>query len=223
MSEGSSGRNQYPMHNNVGMRILPDANLTKFFVAGGMPVDAALRGRAGHNSWDDSETVLRDPALARSRSWASTKGRVRLVLSSVVKFPYWRDRLYGELPNILRSNGVQAYDNYNTAGRLPSRVAVLGAPATRGELAVWVAAAIAGLALAATDRNRRRLVLFAAAGLFSAAVDFYMSYIGDAMEVNRHLVGPLARLTIMLVIAVALGLDQVAARFSASREPAAVA
>jgi hypothetical protein len=68
--------------------------------------------------------------------------------------------------------------------------------------------AIAGVALAATDRRRRIVALFGAVGLVSAMVDIYVSYVGDAIEVNRHLVGPLARLAVMTIICVVLGIER---------------
>jgi hypothetical protein len=73
--------------------------------------------------------------------------------------------------------------------------------------------AIAGLGYAATDR-RRRVLVFATSVLFvSAIVDIWTSYVGDPMEVNRHLVGPLVRLNVTAIFAVALGVDALVARF----------
>ena len=47
----------------------------------------------------------------------------------------------------------------------------------------------------------------------------YVSFAGDALEVQRHLVAPLARLSVALVLAVALGIEALADR----RRPAVAA
>ena len=126
-----------------------------------------------------------------------------------------------ELPNIVRSDAVAEYDTFGTGARLPQRLRFgLGAATTRAGLFFWMGLAFAGVAAAATDRRRRMVALFGAVGLVSAIVDFYVSYVGDAIEVNRHLVGPMGRLAVMSIICVSLGIERVASWASARREPA---
>ena len=43
-------------------------------------------------------------------------------------------------------------------------------------------------------------------------VEIYLSYVGDSMEVNRHLIGALCRLSLMIIICVALAVDRLLAR-----------
>jgi len=50
VAQDSSNRNQYPFHNNIGVRILPDDEMTQWFVDGGMPLNDTLRGREGHRA-----------------------------------------------------------------------------------------------------------------------------------------------------------------------------
>jgi hypothetical protein len=219
VSQAVSHRNQYPVNNNIGMRVLPDPGLTKWFVQGGMPLDDALRARTGHNSWDDGEAFLRAPELARYRSWARGAGSRRLFLSMVLRSPFWWDRIHHDLPDILRETD-QAYDNYGVFGRFPHHLPPpLGEPRTTAGLLGWMLLAAAGLGVAAFERRRRLLVAVVALGLLSAIVEIWASYSGDATEVNRHLVGPLARLNVLLILAIALGADAASARLQRASIP----
>ncbi len=211
-SQAVSHRTQYSVHNVVGMRVLPDAGLTKWFADGGMPLDDALRGRTGHNAWDDGEAFLRAPELARYRVWARGPGGRRLLLSMVVRAPDWWKRLHHDLPGILGEDD-RAYDSYAVFARFPHHLpAPFGTPRTNAGLFGGLLLAAAGLGIAASDRRRRLLAAVVGAGLVSAIVDIWCSYVGDPMELNRHMVGPLARLTVLVIVAVALGADTAGAR-----------
>lgn len=63
VSQAVSNRNQYPLMNNVGLRILPDQEMTKNFVDRGMPTNETLADRSGHNTWDDGEVFCNQPTL----------------------------------------------------------------------------------------------------------------------------------------------------------------
>jgi hypothetical protein len=220
VSQAVTLRNQYPMNNNVGMRILPDPAMTKWFEQGGMPVDAALLARTNHNSWDDSEAFLRAPNLAHYRSWARGQGTRRLMMSMGLKSSFWWRRLHNELPHILRGTDKE-YDGYGVFDRLPSKLpGPFGEPRTNAAFFVELILGAVGLAIAAADSRRRLLALAMAIGFGSALLDIWISYIGDAMEVNRHLVGPLVRINVFVIIGVMLGLDALVA--SVRRQRAAV-
>ncbi len=212
MSQAVSHRTQYSVHNVVGIRVLPDAGLTKWFADGGMPLDDALRGRTGHSAWDDGEAFLRAPELARYRVWARGPGGRRLLVSMVVHAPDWWKRLHHDLPGILGEDD-RAYDSYAVFARFPHHLpAPFGTPRTNAGLFAGLLLAAAGLGIAASDRRRRLLAAVVAAGLVSAIVDIWCSYVGDPMELNRHMVGPLARLTVLVIVAVALGADTAGTR-----------
>jgi hypothetical protein len=218
-SQAVSHRTQYSVHNVVGMRVLPNAGLTRWFVAGGMPLDDALRGRTNHNAWDDGEAFLRAPELARYRTWARGPGGRRLLLSMVVRWPDWWKGLHHDLPTILGEDD-RAYDNYAVFDRFPHHLpAPFGTPRTNAGLWAGLLLAAAGVGLAAVDRRRRLLVVVVAGGLLSAIVDIWCSYVGDPMEVNRHMVGPLARLGVLVIVAVALGADAASARLHRASIP----
>jgi hypothetical protein len=219
VSQAVSHRTQYSVHNVVGMRVLPNAGLTRWFAAGGMLVDDALRGRTNHNAWDDGEAFLRAPELARYRTWARGPGGRRLLLSMVVRGPDWWKGLHHDLPGILGEDD-RAYDNYAVFDRFPHHLpAPFGTPRTNAGLWAGLLLAAAGLGLAAVDRRRRLLVAVVAGGLLSAIVDIWCSYVGDPMEVNRHMVGALARLGVLVIVAVALGADATSARLRRASIP----
>ncbi|MGQ0680245.1 MAG: hypothetical protein ACT4OM_11450 [Actinomycetota bacterium] len=209
VAQDVSNRNQYPFHNNIGVRILADKQMTEYFVQAGMPLDEALRGREGHFSWDDNEAFLRGPELEEYRRWAEGPGGRRFLLSLVVKAPYWINRMTNELPNTL-ADDLRAYDTFKVADRLPSRIPFkLGGPQSVPALVAWTVVSLAGLILAGLASKQRRhwapVVVFAAAGLGSAFIELYCSYAGDSLEVPRHLVGPSMRLNVMMGICLAVG------------------
>jgi len=43
--------------------------------------------------------------------------------------------------------------------------------------------------------------------LASSFIDLYMAYIGDSVEVQRHMVGPLSRMALIMVICFGIGID----------------
>ena len=217
VSQAASHRTQYSVHNFIGMRVLPDKELTDWFVARGMPMSPALQARTGHNAWDDNEAFLTSPDLAKYREWARGPGARWQLISMGVLAPAWWTRLHRELPNILRSNDLE-YDTYHVGDRLPKHFpGPLGTPRGPGVLWAYLLLTIAGLAMAWSDRRRRLLAYMVTIALLSAMVDIWTSYIGDPMEVNRHMVGPLARLCVAMILAIALGTDALIERIKERR------
>jgi len=217
VSQSVSHRTQYSVDNVVGMRVLPHPSLTKWFVEGGMPLDDALRARTNKNAWDDNSAFLDAPNLAKYRKWARGAGGRRLLESMVVRAPDWWKDLHHELPNILRSGDAE-YDTYGVTKRLPQKLpAPLGEPRTNGGFWLELFLAVAGLACAACERRRRLIVYMLGVGLLSAALDIWTSYTGDPMEVNRHMVGPMLRLDVLALMAIAIGADSAFTQFQAWR------
>jgi hypothetical protein len=207
-AERVSDRGRTSFHNNIGLRVLPDPELREYFAARGMPLDATLRGRTGKDSWADyARSLLDDPALEGYRRWARTDGRGVLLRSLVVHFSTWFGRLLRELPVFLPID-LEPYDTFGASKRLPRRLpAQLGGPEGNAALLVWTLLAIGGLALLAFEGGRGATVFCLGVGLASAFLDVVGSYVGDSVEVARHLVGPLARLQLFLACSVAVGLD----------------
>ena len=78
---------------------------------------------------------------------------------------------------------------------------------------------LAGAGLLSAFRRRRAQSIVLGLLLVSCAVDVYIAYVGDSVEVQRHLVGPLSRLTAILMIFVAIGLDSVIEQIRPLRRP----
>jgi hypothetical protein len=201
----ASDRGETSFHNNVGLRWLADPEMTSFFESRGMPVDDALLARVGSDSWADGEAFLRDPALADYRAWAGGRGRTAAAESFVLQAPFWFDGLREDLGRSMRDE-FRAYDLFGVGDRVPRHTLGPFDPTGSGVmLAVAMVASTACALLAAL--RRRALGLFAGFLLIPAWIDLYLSYAGDAVEVSRHLVGPLSRLSVAIVVVIAIGID----------------
>ena len=206
VSQSVNGRNRYATMNNVGLRVLPDPALTSWFDDNGMPLDAALRRRTGQSSFDENWDMLTSPDLTSFRSWADGSGQ-RLMLLSYARFaPHWLSEMRADLPVLLGSD-QHDYDAFHVARRLPAPLpAQLNGPGTPAGLLVWTLVSVIGLALAMWRRRSVQAVVLGLL-LLSSFVDLYMAYVGDSVEVLRHMVGPLSRLSLVMVVVAGVGLD----------------
>ncbi|MEO7397869.1 MAG: hypothetical protein ABIW84_04825, partial [Ilumatobacteraceae bacterium] len=129
------------------------------------------------------------------------------MLISYVRFaPQWVAELYDDLPLLLAAD-QSGYDAFGVGGRLPDAApAQIGGPRTRRGLLTWTAIAAAGLALAAFRRRGRQAIVLGLL-LASTFVDLYMAYVGDSVEVQRHMVGPLSRMALVMALCFAVGAD----------------
>ncbi len=201
----ASDRGEVSFHNNVGLRWLPDPGMSSFFESRGMPIDEALVARNGTDAWADREAFLRDPALADYRAWADGRGRVAAAESFVLEAPLWLDAVRDDLGRSLHDD-FRAYDLFDVGDRVPLRTLGPFDPVGSGlMLAATAVASTVGALLAA--RRRPALGLFAGFVLIPAWIDLYLSYAGDAVEVSRHLVGPLSRLSVAIVVVIGIGAD----------------
>nr|MBA3286670.1 hypothetical protein [Acidimicrobiia bacterium] len=204
VSQDVSDRNIYPVINNVGQRILPDAAMTSWFEDRGLPLDDELRSHTGRHAFDDDLALLEDPALAEFRAWAAGAGQRWQVISFVVKAPFWLGEMGADLGPLLATDHA-AYDEFGVTRHLPSAVLGIDGPRSTRQLWCWSAGAAVAVALALRGRRLRVLGVVTGVALAASFVDLYLSYVGDSLEVGRHLVGPLSRLSVSLVLAVALG------------------
>jgi len=213
VAESRTHRARLSFHNTVGVRILPDPVLSRWFAARGMPVDDALRARTGRSGLDDDFYRSRDPAFAAYRRWVDGSGRRTMVWSLVAQAPHYLSRLDDDLPEVLRGD-LLYYDTHGVARRMPGAWPLqLGGPATRTGLLIWLAVALGSLAAGAVATRRgdpsRRSLAFAALLLTVTAVELYTTWAGDPVELARHVVGADERLALGLVIATAIGVDAV--------------
>lgn len=205
-TQSVSGRNRWATINNVGKRVLPDAQLTAWFVDQGMPLDDALRKRTGADSFVNNWDMLRSADLTTFRRWADNGGQ-RVMLLSYARFaPHWISALRRDLPVLLSTDFV-GYDAFGVTARLPDPAPdQINGPTTPRGLLVWTLIAAAGVGLAAWRRRRVEAVVLGLL-LASTFVDLYMAYVGDAVEVQRHMVGPLARMALVMVFCLGIGVD----------------
>jgi hypothetical protein len=226
MAQQSSDRGTVSFHSVIGLRVLPDEELTELFVDWGMPLDDALRTREGKAAFDDDFLSNTDPAFDAYREWAESDGRRALLVSALKLDPAWREGFSENLPFALEGN-YQRFDTHDVYDRLPDEIPrQLGGPDTPRGLAVWSALGVVALAivLAVGWRGRgRRLAAFVVAIAAQAWIELYLVWVGDPVDFDRHAVGALLRLTIVTFIVLATAADLVVERRKLRRflEPAA--
>lgn len=204
-SQLATDRGETSFHNNVGKRWLVDPELRDFMVDRGMPLSASLEERAGKDAWADGEAFLNAPELAEYRAWADGPGRRAAVESFVLQAPWYLDRWWWDLPAFTATDHL-GYDSFGIADRLPDRpLGPIDPAGSRPAMVVWTAlVAAAGVAVLRYDARRAWLLPFL---VVPVAVDLYLSYVGDAVEVGRHLVGPLFRWSVVSIVFVSIGVD----------------
>jgi len=225
VSQSVSRRADLQFQDLIGVRVLPDPQLTNWFAAHGMPLDDALRSRTGKAGFVDTFFRSKDPTYARYFHWSETSGRTTYAESLVALPSHYRNLFYKDLPSMLDAD-MRYYDTHSVYNRLPHTMPLqLGGPSTRKGLTVWLlVAAVAIAATAALGRRRKRdlrLALFGAAALALALIELFFSWFGEPLEVPRHAIGAVCALATLLVIVVATGVDAVVAEAAARRATAA--
>lgn len=213
VSQGVSNRNQYPLMNNIGLRVLPDQEMTNNFVDRGMPINETLSARSGRDTWDDGEAFLSDPDLANFRQWVNGSGQTDQLLSLVIDAPFWIDVMQKELPGSLAYD-FHDYDRFNTLERLPAQTFGFDSPRTSNQLVMWLIIAFAGIAALSYFAKSRKFAVFAAIALGACLIEMYASIAGDAVEVQRHLVGSFLRIFVVVIIAIALASEAIYRSFN---------
>ncbi len=209
VAQSVTERNVYAVYNNVGMRVLPDEDMTEWWVDHGMPINDTLRGRTGKNSWDDGSAFLTDPELSELRAWAEGPGQRVQALSTFVEFDFWFDRFRDDLPTLL-AEPFAAYDNFRVADRLPQSWFGLTGPRSLAALGWWSLIAAFGAVAALTRASMRRLGVLVIVGLGATAIESYIGHAADPMEIGRHLVGPICRFTLLLLLGAVLAIEYLA-------------
>ncbi len=223
-SQSASHRAVLSFHDVVGVRVLPDAQLSRWFAHHGMPLDNALRSRTGKSGLENDFYLSKDPAFAKYRHWARGAGPRALVFSLVVQAPRYARLMNQDLPTVLAGN-VHDYDTFGVYDRLPRQIPFqLGGPTTRRGLVIWLVLAAVGivdsLALALRRKRGLGLVVFGATALVLTLIEGYTTWGGDPVELERHMIGALSRLSVILVIVIASSLD---AAIFAARSPSVAA
>ncbi|MCB0966860.1 MAG: hypothetical protein KDB37_08500, partial [Ilumatobacter sp.] len=201
----STGRGEYSFHNNVGLRWLPDESMRDWMIDHGMPYDEALAERTGSDAWADGEAFLRDARLAEYRAWAAGSGRVAAAWSFVIRGPWYVDRFVDEIP-LHTASGFGAYDAHRVHEQFPETTIGPLDPTDSGwSMVVWTLVSIAAVVVA--WRTRRWLGALATFLLVPITVDFYLVFVADAVEVGRHLAGPMFRMSVVCIVVAGLAID----------------
>lgn len=205
-TQAAADRNTVTFHNNMGIRWLASPDMRAWFVARGLPESAALDARVGSDAWADGEAFLRDPALADYRAWADGPGRRWAAWSAVARADWYLGRFFDEL-DVRAHDDYTAYDSYAVGEHLPARpLGPFDPVGSAAAIEVWGAAVVL-LAAAAWVRGRRRQVWFAVLLVVPVLSDLYLSFVGDAIEVSRHLSGGLLRWSVVSIVAAAVLAD----------------
>ena len=221
IAQGASNRNLYPLINNIGQRVLPNEELLQTFAARKMPLDDALLERTGDDTWSDDQAFLRSAELARFRTWADDHGQRALLTSLVVDASYWIDTT-GDVLHASLPFDFSDYDRHSTFEHLPTRLFWVQGPRTSAQLALWGLAAVASVIVTfGTSRRRKtelesgndvreRAGIVAVVGFVAAAADLFVSASGDSVEVQRHVLGSILRLSVLVILTTALGASALA-------------
>ncbi|MFN5603568.1 MAG: hypothetical protein ACK49V_03345, partial [Actinomycetes bacterium] len=188
--------------------------MTDSFADKGMPVSPTLLDRTGRNTWDDGEVFLNAPELDEFRQWVRGSGQVDQLTSLVTDAGFWLDVMNRELPGALRYD-FDDYDRFDVGDRLPARFAWfsgIDSPTT-----MWLFVAFAAVAVVVIAKRTRLLALILGTGLVASLVELYSSIATDAVEVQRHTVGPMLRINLICVIAILFAADSRVLRRSAVR------
>jgi hypothetical protein len=221
-SQSASHRAQLSVHNDVGIRVLPDAELRKWFTSHGMPLDAALRTRTGKSGLEDDFYLSRDSAFAKYRHWARHSGSRAIARSLVELAPHYGHLLYDDLPTILEAD-VRFYDTQDVYQRMPREIPLqIGGPVTRTGLTVWLVlgavALITSLAIALWKKRGIGLLIFGVTALTLTITELYTTWGADPVEMPRHVVGALSRFSLILALVIASGVDAAVAMRRAARD-----
>jgi hypothetical protein len=195
----------------IGVRVLPDAQLTNWFASHGMPLDDALRTRTGKAGFDDTFWRSKDPTFARYFHWSNTAGRRTYVESLFAMPSHYRNLFYKDLPGMLKAD-MSYYDTHQVYSSLPRQMPMqLGGPSTRKGLTVWLLVAIVALGATAfagiRHRAYRRLALLGAIGIVLVLSELFVSWFGEPLEIPRHAIGAVCMIAVVLAVVVATGVD----------------
>lgn len=208
VAQSSSNRNLYPLINNIGERVLTDPEVSRTFANRSMPVDDALLERTGDDTWSDDQAFLRSANLTDFRVWARADGQRALLTSFVVDPTYWIGTTRSALDASLPLDFTE-YDRHSTSERLPTRLFWFQGPRTSLHFALWAGASILALVVLVASRRSRRVATIGAVALSACAADLFVSACGDSVEVQRHILGSILRLTLLFVIVCAFGAQRV--------------
>ena len=82
-------------------------------------------------------------------------------------------------------------------------------PRTPGALNLWLLTGVISIAGLFFLSKSRKLAIVSIVALSAALVELYASIAGDAVEVQRHLIGPFFRLFIILILSTVFAIEKI--------------
>lgn len=193
-------RGQYPMANNIFVRVLPDPEARAYFVARGMPMADALdplREPPWVPEWNWDTRLLRDAEWAPFRDWLVADG-TRTYVGWLARHPLDRvAEVSGDLGEIFKPAIVDFYmpGGWDRPVWSPTESTV-----------VLLIIALAGFA--SLWRPRRHLLAALALCLvWSGAIGVLAGYYGDGIEIERHTYGSAQQVLLGLALATVASLE----------------
>ena len=218
IGQSRSGRADFPVMNNIGQRVLPNPQLLNWYADRGMPISEALLERTGKSAFDDQWKMLNEPELESFREWARDKGQFWQMVSFIRFAPHWIDQSTKGLDGRLAYD-YRDYDTFEMSQKLPDGSWFgIGGPQSNQALFIWLMLAMISIALLWRSRNRIRATILTIL-LLSSFVDYFISWVGDSVEVNRHLVGCFFRTSIIFAVVVACAANTVLSEIRSQDAP----
>lgn len=204
-AQSESGRYQFGVINNIGLRILPNDQLRQAFASDGLPISDALLARTGKNTWEDGEAFLSQPELNEFRQWVHSEGRTDMLLSYATDAPQWH-KIWEQDASSSLAYDMNAYDRFGVLRHLPHSVLGKSGPTSTGQYWVFCVTALLLSATLIKRKQNRLLGISLVAMLVIATASFAFSILADAIEMQRHSVGPInmAFLSFILIFGYAL-------------------
>ena len=205
-SHNAGKRWVFPFYNVISQRILTSHVRTQFFESRGMPINAALRSRAGKWAPSDNRFYFASPQLEEFRAWAQLKGR-QTYIYFLLSHPAY---LVAQPMRNFRSR-LTLNMRYMAAGDftslLPGRAwnALLN-PATVTPLLLLTGMIFAVLVFTPKTRCHPLFVASSAVGSFGIPY-LFVAWHGDAMEVARHCFSAILQMEIAVGLAVIVLVD----------------
>ncbi len=212
VSNAKSDRGRDAINNIVGLEVLPNDQLKSEFTSQGMPMSAALESRTGKDALADNGAFATDPALAPYREWVDGLGSqtVRAYISNNLRYHTIRlTRMWDGWD----AAPVTSFDTFGTYSRWPH---IAGQQSLTGHSLVnliLVALFAVVVGLIASKRGAARVVFVTLGALMVASLfEVFSAFVGDPSERFRHTIAGQLRIEVVVLIAVAVMVDQLVSR-----------
>lgn len=184
-----SDRWVFPLYNNITNRVLPSKSAVDYFTERGMPAGPEVMRFAGGYASSQDYAIYN---LERLSTWVRTRGIAEYQRFLLTHPRYAFGQLWSNMDQVLALPMDWLYrPNLEYRPKWFDEISKRLHPGSRGFILAGFAAIVLQFAASAYLRDGRRLSLAVVVGWVFAgsAVLFWVSFHGDAMEIERHIVG----------------------------------